>query len=156
MSIKYYRLAKDEELPEEFCAVRDVNGEPSEYTWYERMSNFERELWVLFTQSESGWFAGSEYRKLQAENAKLREEVGAAKHDLSIFSRRIVELDAENAKLRDALKALMMGTNVELCADRDASQCQECSMALDEHRCAMSNAILLLGIDMYGEPLGGE
>lgn len=73
MSIKYYQLAKDEELPEEFCAVRDVNGEPSEYTWYERMSEFERELWVLFTQSD--WFAGSEYRKLQAENAKLRELV---------------------------------------------------------------------------------
>lgn len=73
MSIKYYHLAKDEALPDEFCAVRDVNGEPSEYTWYERMSEFERELWVLFNQSD--WFAGSEYRKLQAENAKLRELV---------------------------------------------------------------------------------
>lgn len=66
------------------------------------------------------------------------------------------ELLAENAKLRDSLKALMMGTNVELCADRDASQCQECSMALDENRCAMSDVMLLLGIDMYGEPLGGD
>lgn len=65
-------------------------------------------------------------------------------------------IEAENAKLRDALKALMMGTNVELCADRDASQCQECFMACDEHRCAMSDAMLLLGIDMYGEPLGVE
>lgn len=34
MSIKYYRLAKDEEPPEEFCAVRDVGGEPSEYVFY--------------------------------------------------------------------------------------------------------------------------
>lgn len=34
MSIKYYHLAKDEELPDEFCAVRDVGGEPSEYTFY--------------------------------------------------------------------------------------------------------------------------
>ncbi len=68
----------------------------------------------------------------------------------------IEKLREQNAKLRDSLKALMMGTNVELCADRDASQCQECSMALDEHSCVMSNAILLLGIDMYGEPLGGE
>lgn len=71
MSIKYYGLAKGEEPPDEFCAVRNVNGEPSEYTWYERMSDSERELWVSFTQSD--WFAGSEYRKLQAENAKLRE-----------------------------------------------------------------------------------
>lgn len=34
MSIKYYHLAKDEELPDEFCAVRDIGGEPSEYTFY--------------------------------------------------------------------------------------------------------------------------
>lgn len=34
MSIKYYQLAKDEELPDEFCAVRDIDGEPSEYTFY--------------------------------------------------------------------------------------------------------------------------
>lgn len=34
MSVKYYRLAKDEEPPEEFCAVRDVGGEPSEYVFY--------------------------------------------------------------------------------------------------------------------------
>ena len=34
MSIKYYQLAKDEALPDEFCAVRDVNGEPSEYMFY--------------------------------------------------------------------------------------------------------------------------
>lgn len=34
MSIKYYQLAKDEALPDEFCAVSDVGGEPSEYTFY--------------------------------------------------------------------------------------------------------------------------
>lgn len=34
MSIKYYHLAKDEALPDEFCAVRDVGGEPSEYVFY--------------------------------------------------------------------------------------------------------------------------
>ena len=32
--IKYYQLAKGEELPDEFCAVRDIGGEPSEYTFY--------------------------------------------------------------------------------------------------------------------------
>ena len=32
--IKYYQLKKDEELPDEFCAVRDVGGEPTEYTFY--------------------------------------------------------------------------------------------------------------------------
>ena len=34
MSIKYYHLAKGEVPPEEFCAVRDVGGEPSEYVFY--------------------------------------------------------------------------------------------------------------------------
>lgn len=47
MAIKYYHLAKDEELPDEFCAVRDVGGEPSDYTFYVP----------------------------EAENAKLRERV---------------------------------------------------------------------------------
>lgn len=104
MSIKYYQLAKDEELPEEFCAVRDVNGEPSEYTWYERMSEFERELWVLFTQND--WFAGSEYRKLQAENAKLLEDndrlVQAIEelHSVSLED-RLVQLENSNDKLRE-------------------------------------------------------
>lgn len=32
--IKYYRLAKGEEMPDEFCVVRDVDGEPSEYLFY--------------------------------------------------------------------------------------------------------------------------
>lgn len=32
--IKYYQLANGEELPDEFCAVKDVDGEPSEYTFY--------------------------------------------------------------------------------------------------------------------------
>lgn len=32
--IKYYQLSKDEELPDEFCAVKDIGGEPSEYTFY--------------------------------------------------------------------------------------------------------------------------
>jgi len=34
MSIKYYHLTKGETPPEEFCAVRDVGGEPSEYVFY--------------------------------------------------------------------------------------------------------------------------
>jgi len=49
VSIKYYHLAKDEELPDEFCAVRDVGGEPSEYMFYEPESENAklRELAVL-------------------------------------------------------------------------------------------------------------
>lgn len=61
---------------------------------------------------------------------------------------------AENAKLRDALKALMMGTNVELCAYRDEPDCKKCSMHHGKDGCAMVDAMELLGIDMFGEPLG--
>jgi len=34
VSIKHYQLAKDEGLPDEFCVVRDIGGEPGEYTFY--------------------------------------------------------------------------------------------------------------------------
>lgn len=51
MSIKYYRLAKDEELPDEFCAVMDVDGEPSEYVFYvpdaenAKLRELVRDIW---------------------------------------------------------------------------------------------------------------
>lgn len=65
----------------------------------------------------------------------------------------ICDLEAENAKLRDSLKALMMGTNVELCADRDEPDCKECSMHHGKDGCTVVDAMELLSIDMYGEPL---
>lgn len=61
MSIKYYQLAKDEELPDEFCAVRDVGGEPSEYTFYVP----------------------------EAENAKLRELLAENNEELAKMRRAI-------------------------------------------------------------------
>lgn len=66
------------------------------------------------------------------------------------------ELRAENANLRDSLKALMMGTNVELCADREEPDCKECSMHHGEDGCTVVDAMELLDIDIYGEPLGEE
>ena len=51
MSIKYYRLAEGEKLPDEFCAVRDVGGEPSEYTFYvpessnDALRELVRDMW---------------------------------------------------------------------------------------------------------------
>ena len=41
------------------------------------------------------------------ENAKLREELEAAKHDLQVFSMGAVKLDAENAKLRNEVDNLL-------------------------------------------------
>ena len=63
------------------------------------------------------------------------------------------QLSDENAKLRDSLKAIMMGTNVELCADRDEPDCKECSMHHGKDGCTVVDAMELLSIDMYGEPL---
>lgn len=72
-----------------------------------------------------------------------------------VLTRREVlqNLADENAKLRDALKALMMGTNAELCAYRDEPDCKKCSMHHGKDGCAMVDAMELLGIDMFGEPL---
>ena len=71
-------------------------------------------------------------------------------------SSEILRLRDENAKLHDALKALMVGTNAELCADRDAAQCRECPMRHDDVSCTVADAMELLGCDMYGEPMEGE
>lgn len=44
---------------------------------------------------------------LERENARLREELEAAKHDLQVFSRGAVELNAENAKLRELCEDML-------------------------------------------------
>lgn len=66
------------------------------------------------------------------------------------------DLQTENAKLRETLKVLMMGTNAELCSDRDEAGCRVCSMHHGEDGCTVVDAMELLGIDMYGMPLGIE
>ena len=81
MSIKYYHLAKDETPPEEFCAIRDVGGEPSEYMFYVP----------------------------EAENAKLREDndrlIQAIEdlHDVSLED-KLVQLENENDRLRELVR----------------------------------------------------
>ncbi len=64
------------------------------------------------------------------------------------------DLKSENARLRDTLKALMVGTYAELCSDRDAPQCRECSMRRDERACAIAEAMELLGLYADGTPAG--
>ena len=49
--------------------------------------------------------------RLDAENAKLREELDAAKYDLSLFSEKIVATSAENAKLRELVRGLVYATH---------------------------------------------
>lgn len=122
--IKYYQLGNNEEPPDEFCVVRDVNGEPEKYAWYEPMDSFDHELWNIF--KESDWVAASEYRKLKDENNKLREQtellVTLLRNDCDIEASwdglrkfwyigltesgclmrdRACKAEAENAKLRE-------------------------------------------------------
>ena len=74
MSIKYYRLAKGETPPEEFCAVRDVGGEPSEYVFYEpesdaaKLRELVRELYEIAQPEAPSMF--------EAEFADRMRELG--------------------------------------------------------------------------------
>lgn len=72
---------------------------------------------------------------------------------MSRFATIAESLESDNAKLRETLKGLMTGTNTELCADRDEDDCKMCSMHHGEDGCTVVDAMELLGIDMYGEPL---
>lgn len=65
--IKYYQLAKDEELPDEFCAVKDVGGEPSEYTFYVPESEVIKLLKRITTQKQTIQAYRDELRKLGVE-----------------------------------------------------------------------------------------
>lgn len=98
MSIKYYQLAKDEELPDEFCAVRDVGGEPSEYTFYvpeDENTNLRERITTQKQTIESYRDESREWREVadhaQVENAKLRGQYEAA----------IDDYRSEVAKLRE-------------------------------------------------------
>lgn len=82
MSIKYYQLAKDEELPEEFCAVRDVGGEPSEYVFYVPESEVAKLREDLEDQEGYDQMLRDRLRqqtelcvKAEAENARLHKLV---------------------------------------------------------------------------------
>jgi hypothetical protein len=91
--------------------------------------------------------------ELRDDLQRANDAVRDAEHDESRAWDRVRKDEAESAKLRDALKSLMMGTNAELCVDRDESNCKECSMHHGKDGCTVVDAMELLGIDMYGEPL---
>ena len=57
--------------------------------------------------------------------------------------------ESDIANLRATLKALMLGTYRELCADRHPLQCCACSMRSDDDKsCAVADAMELLGIEV--------
>lgn len=133
MSIKYYHLAKDEEPPDEFCAVRDIGGEPSEYTFYVPETE-NAKLREYATKLEQANIV------LSSDNCDLKNDM----RDMQFFI-------AENAKLREYAK-LMYGHIKECCdacGERDICD-------VDALTRSLSDAMQLLYIDMYGEPLGAE
>lgn len=91
--------------------------------------------------------------QLRDDLQRANDSVRDAEHDESRAWDRVRKAEAESAKLRDALKSLMMGTNAELCVDRDEPNCKECSMRHGKDGCTVVDAMELLGIDMYGEQL---
>ena len=65
---------------------------------------------------------------LKKENTKLRDKLDAAKHDLSLFSERIVELRAENTKLRELVKDALpfFDDDMGFCVGGDCFAIGEC------------------------------
>jgi len=61
-----------------------------------------RRFWSIGL-TEDGCLMRDRACKAEAENAKLREEIEAAKHDLQVFSANLARLGAENASLEDVL-----------------------------------------------------
>ena len=61
-------------------------------------------------------------------------------------------LDGENSELRKTLKALVLGTYAEVCAYRGEYECSRCSMHIGSDECAITRALDLLGIDIFGNP----
>lgn len=56
----------------------------------------------------------SDLEDARAENAKLREEIEAAKHDLSLFSGELVASKLENSKLRELVRLLLWGVDNDM------------------------------------------
>lgn len=83
----------------------------------------------------------NEYRALLAENAKLREEIEAAKHDLSLFSSVLVASKFENAKLRELVRFIM-----HQCNDGNP-RCEEC-VGWNGGECVALLRICELGIEV--------
>ena len=61
---------------------------------------------------------------IDAENAKLREEIEAAKHDLSLFSGELVTSKLQNAKLRELVRDVYKAAHM-LCEAWDGSCSKE-------------------------------
>lgn len=103
MSIKYYHLANDETPPEEFCAIKDMGGEPSEYTFYvpeveNETLRAERDEWHRVAESKQDII--DHMRDANAENAKLRQQLANVIESMGRVEERCAKLRelAENLK----------------------------------------------------------
>ena len=106
------------------------------------LSEQDADLWDAFRRGGE-WVNASEYRKLMAQNAKLREEIEAAKHDLQVFSMGSVQLEADNDTLRELVKRMF---------DRVNYECRCCSVFCsdwdeDNECCVFTTLMRELGVD---------
>lgn len=110
------------------------------------LGELDADLWDAF-KCGGEWVAASEYRKLMAQNAKLREEVNylkkgdvlhvltdqelaeQQKHEREMQA-SITALDDENTKLRELVVSWsVINKHMSLCATTDCGQCpvrEEC------------------------------
>lgn len=108
------------------------------------------EMYEAAKKIADGWYSELEATRtrnavLGRDNAKLREEIEAAKYDLSIFSKRIVELDSENAKLREL--ARHMRTCMEHYEMDGTISCDRCPLDNDTGNCDFERRMRELGVD---------
>jgi len=106
--IRCYQLGKDEELPDEFCAVKDVSGEPSEYTFYrpetenEKLRAYATKLEQRNVELESdNYELLNDQKDMQFfidENKKLREVIDDITEVVEVSDPALVEFIAKRIK----------------------------------------------------------
>lgn len=96
-------------------------------SWEQRNADFcnaQTDAQMAYIEAER------EVDRLQTENAKLREELEAAKHDLQVFSANLARLGAENAKLRE-LAVLNWEWAHSCCGNNCKMQTDGCGYQID-------------------------
>lgn len=130
MSIKYYQLAKDEELPEEFCVVRDAGGEPSEYTFYvPETENAKLREDLEFERSENGW--AREFLNRMGQKCGTK--------DCPSLVAYVTKIEYDNAKLRE------LASGLHQCLDDEG--CEGCPMQDDDGWCVRDIRLRELGVE---------
>jgi hypothetical protein len=99
--IKYYQLSKGEEMPDEFCAVRDVGGEPSEYVFYvpdaenAKLRELCKEMMAFVEDDDACERCGHDAECVEAADGELVLPYEGLCLMLDLFADRLRELGVE-------------------------------------------------------------